>query len=127
MRKKVLLVDDEEDVLELVDATLGRDDRFQILLARDGDEALETAQREQPDLIFLDIMMPGKDGVQVCHELKNRSAGGNTKIIMLTALTQEVDQRRAFEAGADDYFTKPFSPTVLLEKVEEMLALASEG
>ncbi|MFQ6031006.1 MAG: response regulator transcription factor [Dehalococcoidia bacterium] len=123
---KVLLVDDEEDVLELVGATLGNDDRFQVLVARDGDEALAIAHREQLDLIFLDIMMPGKDGIQVCYELKRRSTGGKTKIVMLTALAQELDQRRAMEVGADDYFTKPFSPTTLLEKLEEVLSPAAD-
>lgn len=127
MQKKVLLVDDEEEILELVEATLGSDGRFQVLCAREGDEALLIAQQEQPDLMFLDVMMPGKDGIQVCYELKSKSAGPEIKVVMLTALAEEFDQRKAMEVGADDYFVKPFSPTALLEKVEEVLALPSGG
>lgn len=121
MAKKVLFVDDEEDILMLLEATVGNDDRFQVLLARDGNEALAIAQREQPDLIFLDISMPGKDGYEVCQELRSRYAERPASVIMLTALTQESARRKAKEAGADDFFTKPFSPTALLEKLEELL------
>lgn len=127
MTKKVLIVDDEEEMLELIDATLGSDDRFQVLCAKDGGEALSIARQEQMDLIFLDVMMPGRDGIQVCRELKSGPAGPETKIVMLTALAEETDRRRAMEAGADDYFVKPFSPTALLEKVEEVLSLPPES
>lgn len=121
MTKKVLFVDDEEDILVLLEATVGNDDRLQVLLARDGNEALAIAQREQPDLIFLDVMMPGQDGYEVCQALKNRNSERPATVIMLTALTQESARRKAKEAGADDFFTKPFSPTALLEKLEGLL------
>jgi DNA-binding response OmpR family regulator len=121
MAKKVLFVDDEEDILMLLEATVGNDDRFQVLLARDGNEALVIAQGEQPDLIFLDIMMPGKDGYQVCQELRSRYSESPATVIMLTALARESARRKAKEAGADDFFTKPFSPTALLEKLEKLL------
>ncbi len=122
MTKKVLLADDEEDLLALVSATLGNDDRYHLLLARNGEEAVRAAIREQPDLLFLDVMMPGMDGFEVCRFLKGKTVTYHVKIIMLTALAQDFDRQKAMEAGAHDYFSKPFSPTALLEKVEELLA-----
>ena len=122
MAKKVLLADDEEDILMLVSATLGGDDRYSLILARDGEEALTRAQQELPELIFLDIMMPKMDGFEVCRRLKSDSATAGVKVVMLTALAQEFDRTKADEVGADFYFTKPFSPTALLEKVDELLA-----
>ena len=122
MARKVLLADDEEGMLALVSATLGGNEQYELLVARDGEEALRIAQAELPDLALLDISMPKRDGVEVCRHLKEDPATNRIKIVMLTALTQEADLRRAREAGADDYFTKPFSPTALLEKVDELLA-----
>lgn len=119
--KKVMLADDEEDVLALVTATLEGDPQYVILVARDGEEALEIARRERPDLLFLDILMPKKDGYEVCRALKASSITAGTKIVMLTALAQESDREKAIQAGADGYFTKPFSPTALLQKVEELI------
>ena len=121
MVKKVLLADDEEDILMLVSATLGGDDRFGLILARDGEEALRRAQEERPELVFLDVMMPKMDGFEVCRRLKSDEATANVKVVMLTALAQEYDREKAQAVGADFYFTKPFSPTALLEKVDEIL------
>ena len=121
MTKKVLLADDEEDILVLVSATLGGDDRYSLVLARDGEEALQRAREEKPDLIFLDVMMPKMDGFEVCSVLKSESDTKHVKIVMLTAMAQELDKQKAEQAGADFYFTKPFSPTALLNKVEELL------
>ena len=123
MMKKVMVADDEELILELVATTLRRDQQYQILLARDGDEALEIAQREKPDLIFLDIRMPKRDGYGVCRALKSDPATAHIKIVMLTALASESDRQKARELGADAYFAKPFSPTALLKKVDEILGL----
>ena len=122
MTKKVLLADDEEDILMLVSATLGGDDRFQLILARDGEEALKRAREDKPELIFLDVMMPKMDGIEVCRKLKSDSETSQVKVVMLTAMAQDMDREKADEAGADFYFTKPFSPTALLNKVEELLA-----
>ena len=72
-------------------------------------------------MLFLDIMMPGRDGFDVCQELKNDPATKNIRVVMLTALAQQADHQKALAAGADDYFTKPFSPTVLLQKIEQIL------
>jgi len=121
MTQKVLLADDEEDILVLVSATLGGDDRYSLILARDGEEALQRAREDKPDLIFLDVMMPKMDGFEVCSILKSESDTKHVKVVMLTAMAQELDKQKAEQAGADFYFTKPFSPTALLNKVEELL------
>ena len=122
MTKKVLLADDEVMIRTLIAATLEFDERYQVLVARDGEEALTTAQREKPDLVLLDIMMPERNGYEVCRALRGDLETAHIKVIMLTALAQESDRSKALEAGADDYFTKPFSPRALLEKVEEVLS-----
>lgn len=122
MTKKVLLADDEEDILMLVSATLGGDDRYSLILARDGEEALTRAREGNPDLIFLDVMMPKMDGFEVCEQLKSNDETKGIRVVMLTALAQEFDRQRADEVGAEFYFTKPFSPTALLEKVDELLS-----
>lgn len=119
--KTVMIADDEPAIVSLLMATLGDDERYRVIAARDGKEALEVATREKPDLIFLDILMPKIDGYEVCRKLKADKANAKMKIVMLTALAREDERRQALSAGADDYFTKPFSPTALLEKVEETL------
>lgn len=123
MTKKVLLADDEEGILALVSATLGGDREYKILVARDGEEALSIARREKPALLFLDVLMPKMDGFEVCRALKRDPTTSHIKVIMLTAMTQESDKRKAVEAGADDYFTKPFNPMALLQKVDQVLDL----
>ena len=122
MTKKVLLADDEEDILMLVSATLGGDDRYSLILARDGEQALQKAREELPDLISLDVMMPKMDGFEVCRQIKSNSETSGVKVVMLTAMAQELDRQKAEDAGADFYFSKPFSPTALLAKVDELLA-----
>lgn len=124
-KKRLLIADDEEGIRELLVATLSHDDRYEILLARDGEEALNTARAEVPDLVFLDVLMPKMDGYSVCRELKRNAETSSIKIIMLTAMAQEADRQLAIDAGADDYFTKPFSPTALLNKMESALMLES--
>lgn len=126
MTSKVLLADDEEGILVLVEATLRNEKRYSILLARDGEETLRIARQEKPDLIFLDIMMPKMSGYEVCQALKGDPATAHTMIVMLTALAQDSERQAALEAGADDYLTKPFSPTALLQKVEQFLAPTKE-
>ena len=121
--KKILLVDDDAAILALVRATLDGDDRYQVFLARDGEEALAVAGREKPDLVFLDVMMPTMNGYEVCTALKGNAATEHAKVVMLTALAQDQDRARATAVGADDYFTKPFSPLALLAKVENALGL----
>ena len=122
MSKKVMIVEDEEAVRRLLAATLGRDRGYAMLEAKDGREALELARREQPDLVFLDIVMPGMDGFAVCAALKHSNDTAGIKMVMLTALAAEAERQKAADAGADDYFVKPFSPRALLDKVSEALA-----
>jgi DNA-binding response OmpR family regulator len=120
--KKILIVDDQLEVRELVQVTLEIGD-YQILAAENGEQALEVAKNERPDIILLDIMMPGSDidGLEVCRRLKNDPEMVDTTIVMLSAKGQESDIKAGREAGADDYFTKPFSPIALIEKVEEAM------
>ncbi len=118
--RKLLIADDEEGVRSLVRMTLNVDS-YEILEAKDGNEALEVARRERPDIVLLDVMMPGQSGVEVCRALKADRATAGTSIILLTAKAQEEDRAEGLAAGADDYFTKPFSPLGLIAKVEEAL------
>ncbi len=127
MTKKILIVDDEEAVLAIVSATLDDDDRYALFLGGNGEEAVRVCERERPDLLFLDIMMPDMDGYEVCRSLRNDPNTADITIIMLTALAQDFDQRKAMEVGADEYMTKPFSPTALLERVEQVLGVGSES
>ncbi len=127
MRKRILLVDDEEGVLRLLEATLGNNADYDLMVAHDGREALDIAGREKPDLVILDMLMPMLDGSAVCQTLKQNPSTSRTKVIMLTALTQHGDRLKALAAGADHFMTKPFSPTTLLTKVDEMLSTHSRS
>jgi DNA-binding response OmpR family regulator len=120
--KKILIVDDEEKVRKLVEVTLSVGD-LEILHASSGDEALSAARETKPDLILLDIMMPGRmDGLDVCRILKKDPETKNIYVIMLTAKGQQADKENGFAAGADDYFVKPFSPMELMDKIDNILA-----
>jgi CheY-like chemotaxis protein len=121
--KKILIVDDQLEVRELVQVTLEIGD-YQILAAENGQQALEVAQAERPDIVLLDIMMPGSDvdGLEVCRRLKSDPDTAYMTVVMLSAKGQESDIEAGREAGADDYFTKPFSPIALIEKVEEVMS-----
>ena len=123
MTKRILLVDDEEAILELISATLGHNDGYQFVLARDGEEALNTALKHKPDLVLLDVLMPKRDGYYVCRALKQNPETAHIKVLILTALAQEVDCQKALDSGADGYLIKPFSPMALLEKLEESLTV----
>ena len=118
--RKILLVDDDDMVRELVAATL-KGGSYQLLQAADGGKGLALARETRPDLIFLDVNMPVMDGVSVCEALKADPQTQSISVIMLTALGQDVDKERARRAGANGYFTKPFSPLSLLRKVDEVL------
>jgi len=119
--KKILIVDDQLEVRELVEVTMRVGD-YQILKAQSGEEALEIVKDEKPELIIMDVMMPGgMDGLEATRILKNDPATKDCKIIMLTAKGQQTEREKGIEAGADDYFVKPFSPLELIKKVEEFL------
>ena len=118
--KRILLADDDPKLRELMRVTLEGD--FELLEAVDGEEALRISQQEKPDLILLDIMMPKLDGLEVCRRLKNDDSTSSIRVVMLTAKGAKEDIRRGKEAGAEAYFTKPFSPRALLDKVNEVLS-----
>jgi two-component system alkaline phosphatase synthesis response regulator PhoP len=117
--RKILIADDEPDILEILKYNLVNEG-YQVITAKDGDEAIEKAKIFQPDLVVLDIMMPKKSGVQVCEILRAQSAFRNTLIIFLTALNDETTQIRGLETGADDYVSKPISPKVFLSRVNAL-------
>jgi DNA-binding response OmpR family regulator len=119
-KRTVLLADDDPGLRRLVGATLGSE-HFNLLAAADGEETLSVARQRQPALILLDINMPRKNGLEVCRLLKADPTTSHIKIVMLTASGSDVDRTRAFEASADDYFVKPFSPIALLDKVYALL------
>jgi two-component system phosphate regulon response regulator PhoB len=118
--EKILIVDDEEDILELVAYNLAREG-YQTIKAMSGEDALKKSQSDMPDLIILDLMLPGIDGLDVMKELKNNTATNNIPTIMLTAKGEEADIVTGLELGADDYITKPFSPRVLLARIRASL------
>ncbi len=116
-RRKIMVVDDEKKIVQLVKAYLERDG-YRVLAAYDGQEALNLAQREKPDLVVLDLMLPGLSGLDVCRSLRQES---DVPIIMLTARAEETDKLVGLDLGADDYVTKPFSPRELVARVRAVL------
>jgi len=119
-KEKILVVDDEEDILELVRHNLAREG-YQVVCVATGEKAVEKARSEKPDLIVLDLMLPGIDGLQVARNLKDDDRTRQILIIMLTAKGEEADIVTGLELGADDYVTKPFSPRVLLARVRAVI------
>lgn len=119
-KKKLLIADDEPDIRSLVRMTL-TSHKFEIIEASDGIEALKMVKQEFPDLVLLDVTMPGMTGFEVCQEIRSDPALSSTVVVMLTALAQESDLKVGEEAGADGYFTKPFSPLALMRRVDEIL------
>lgn len=119
-KEHVLVVEDEEDILELVRYNLAKEG-YRVSVAVSGEEALKKAPVEEPDLIILDLMLPGVDGLEVCRRLKGDPRTQHIPIIMLTAKGEESDIIVGLEMGADDYVTKPFSPKVLLARMRSVL------
>ena len=117
--KKILIADDEPDILEIIQYNL-QQEGYEVLTAKNGNEAIEEAKKHQPDLIILDIMMPGKNGIEVCNILRMQPAFKDTLIIFLSALSDEVTEVKGLETGGDDYLTKPISPKILLSKVNAL-------
>jgi two-component system phosphate regulon response regulator PhoB len=122
-RKKVLIVDDEKDIVDLVAYNLGRNG-YETITASNGNEALESAFKNAPDLIILDLMVPGIDGTEVARRLKADARTNKIPIVMLTAKSEETDVVVGLTLGADDYVTKPFSMKVLLARVGSVLRRA---
>jgi two-component system alkaline phosphatase synthesis response regulator PhoP len=114
--KKVLVVDDEPDILEIIQYNL-QSEGYEVSTAADGEEGLQKARLFKPDLIILDVMMPRKNGMEVCRTLRAQEAYRDTLIIFLTALNDELSHVKGLENGADDFISKPISPKVLVSKV----------
>ncbi len=117
---KILLVDDEEDILEFLSYNLEREG-FQIFRAGNGIDAIDQAKKHEPQLILLDVMMPGMDGIETCEELRKIPALNNILIAFLTARGEDYSQIAGFEAGGDDYITKPIKPKLLISRVKALL------
>ncbi len=119
-KRRVLLADDDPGLRRLIGTTLGTDD-FDLLQAVDGEEALRMAQQQHPELVLLDVNMPKMDGFEGCRHIKTDPLTSSIKVVMLTARGADADKARGRDAGADDYFIKPFSPVQLLNKVYALL------
>jgi len=125
MAKKILIVDDEAHIRSLIEQTLEEleDEGVEFLTAENGEQALEIIQKENPQLVFLDVMMPKMNGMEVCRRVKKELLSENVFIVLLTAKGQELDRLKGQEVGADVYMTKPFDPEVILAKAKEVLQI----
>jgi two-component system alkaline phosphatase synthesis response regulator PhoP len=124
--QKILVVEDEPDIRKLIQYNLAQE-RFRVLEAEDGEQALKIVQRDKPNLLILDLMLPGLSGIELCRILRDRSETARLPILMLTAKAGEADRVLGLEMGADDYLTKPFSPRELVARVRAILRRAERG
>jgi two-component system phosphate regulon response regulator PhoB len=120
VKRRVLVADDDDALRRLIWTTLGAQ-HFELLEAVDGEEALRIARDQHPELVLLDVNMPKLDGFEVCRQLKTEPETAGIKVVILSARGADTDRARGREAGADDYFSKPFSPVQLLNKVYALL------
>ena len=125
MEQKILIVDDEAHIRMLIGQTLEEleEDGVEFLTAENGEIALEIIQKENPQLVFLDVMMPKMNGMEVCRRVKKELGMDKVFIVLLTAKGQETDRQKGLDVGADVYMTKPFDPEVLLNKAREVLGI----
>ena len=125
MEQKILIVDDEAHIRMLIGQTLEEleDEGVEFLTAENGEIALDIIQKENPQLVFLDVMMPKMNGMEVCRRVKKELGMDKVFIVLLTAKGQETDRQKGLDVGADVYMTKPFDPEVLLEKAKEVLGI----
>ena len=125
MEQKILIVDDEAHIRRLIEQTLEEleDEGVEFLTAENGEIALEIIQKENPKLVFLDVMMPKMNGMEVCRRVKKELELKDVFIVLLTAKGQELDRQRGQEVGADVYMTKPFDPEIILSKAKEVLGI----
>jgi two-component system phosphate regulon response regulator PhoB len=119
-KEKILVVEDDEDILELIEYNLSQEG-YRVVSITSGEEALVAERREQPDMVVLDLMLPGMDGLEVCRRLRSDPAARKVPIIMVTAKGEESDIVAGLELGADDYVVKPFSPKVLVARIRTVL------
>lgn len=120
MKKRILLIEDEQDIVTTLVFRLEAQG-YEVIIAMDGEDGLDKAQKEKPDLILLDLMLPKMNGYKVCGHLKGDSRFSNIPIIIFTARAGEADKKKSEEVGADAYITKPFEPPVLLAKIKELM------
>ncbi|MDO8525247.1 MAG: response regulator, partial [Candidatus Omnitrophota bacterium] len=125
MKETILIVEDEKDIVKMLEYNLKKEG-FKTLSARGGEDALDLAVRQRPDLVVLDLMLPGIDGLEVCKNLKGDTKTASIPVIMLTAKSQESDKIVGLELGADDYMTKPFSPRELIARIKAVLRRVKE-
>ncbi len=121
MNEKILVIEDDPSASRLVEYTLGQEG-YQVIAAADGLEGLKKAREEHPDLIILDIMLPGLDGYEVCQRLRQEPKTIKLPILMLSAKAREIDKATGLKVGADDYLTKPADPAMIVAKVKTLLA-----
>lgn len=125
MKELILIIEDEKDIVKMLEYNLKKEG-FKTESCYDGNKALDVVRKERPDLIILDLMLPGMNGLEVCKELKKESETAPIPIIMLTAKSQESDKVIGLELGADDYVTKPFSPRELIARIKAVLRRGKE-
>ena len=125
MPKTILVVEDEPNIVESL-SFLMKKAGFIVRVARDGNTAIRTIESEAPDLVLLDIMMPRRDGYEVCRTIRANPDWDHVRIIMLSAKGRDLDRRKGLELGADDYITKPFSTREIVERVQEILGTKSD-
>jgi len=125
MSRKLLIVDDESHIRTLIEQTLEEleDEGIEFLTAENGEQALEIIQAESPQLVFLDVMMPKMNGMEVCRKVKKELSLHEVYIVLLTAKGQELDRQKGQEVGADLYMTKPFDPEMILSKAKEVFQI----
>ena len=124
-KEKILIIEDEKAIVRMLDYNLKKEG-FRALSANNGEDGLDMARKEHPDLILLDLMLPEMDGLEVCKAIKNDTKTAHIPIIILTAKAQETDKIVGLELGADDYMTKPFSPRELIARIRAVLRRAKE-
>lgn len=120
---KILVVDDEINITQILEFSIGAEG-YEVITAQNGEEAIDKARREQPDLIILDIMMPIIDGYEACRILKANPLTKSIPVILLTAKGRDIDKRLGYEVGATDYIIKPFSPNKLIDRIHKLLSCA---
>ena len=125
MNKKIILIEDDKDLQEIIKYNFSKE-KYDVVLCSDGEEALDLIKHEMPDLVILDWMLPNLSGVEILRQIRASKSLKKIPIIMLTARTEESDKLRAFDTGADDYITKPFSNSELIARTKALLRRMSE-
>ncbi len=125
MAKKILIIEDDPAISRLVDYTL-RHHGYEVTTATNGLEGIRKAHKEGPDLIILDVMLPGMDGFEICHRLRSEPDTAHLLILMFSAKAQEIDKNTGLKVGADDYLPKPAAPAEIVKRVEKLLASKKE-